>query len=581
MTLLPLQGQVVTGGAGASVNLDQFGLSPFSIAGQVIKLTMTVSDPFKIGNLSLFVGTSSLANNIKFRFDTETASSRLAKPGELFTVILQLCEINTVAGSITLSPVGVPSQTSGFTDLRLQVSDNATGPITVELFSVELLAPTVPGGFVSIVFDDCNESIVSRAFPKMESLGFKGTSYVIVDAIGTAGRTTIEGTKALAAAGWEIGGHAFTTAGHSNGFTVLTGQQVDDELSGMHDWLVANFPDQQGGYSLAYPLGKYEDTTDGVAIESLVEANGFTSARTILSDVGVSTHTQVESLPSAMPFRMNGMSGISSLTVGQHNPGNLVATGGMLDKVANNGGWMILVFHILVADTPAATTEIAQADFDLIMDAIAERNLTVLPVRDTLRFTSSELGGVTNLYRVQGATASILPTIDRVWIKSVSRPFLNRPVFLQDYSDIGRRAENGIFKVKGRSLPVAVTDVRGSREFEISVLTQTPTEENDLDLIVASGDPVFVHCPPDCPFPTIYAAIGDTTEARSTRLSPLRLFRLPLTEIAPPGVDVVGSTVTWQNIINAYPTWAELIADNATWQDVLENVGQPADVIVP
>jgi peptidoglycan/xylan/chitin deacetylase (PgdA/CDA1 family) len=585
VSALPFQGQVVTAGAGANVSLDAFGLAPFSLTGKMLKLTFTINDPSKIGNLSLFVGTGSLSNNIRWRFDTETASSKLAKPGEVTTVTLQLSEINTVAGAITLSPTGVPSVTSGFTDIRFQASDNTTGPITVQLLSVQIVEPRLPGAFVSIVFDDANESIVSRAFPKMQSLGLAGTSYVIVDALGTTGKTTLEGQQTLAATGWEIGGHAFTTAGHLNGFTALTAQQVDDELSGLHDWLAANFRDSQGQYSFAYPLGKYENTTDGASIESLVAANGFTNARTILSDVGVSTHVQVESLPPAMPFRMNAMSGLSSLTAGQYIPSTLVATGGMLDKVAANGGWLILVFHKVVGGTPAATTEISQSDFDLIMDNLAVRNLTVAPVRDVLRYTPADVGGTANYYRVEGQTASITPTLGGVWLKSIARPFLNRKVTVRDVGDVVRPTRSGTFEVVGRSYPVAVTDVRSSRRWTLDLSTYTPQEASDLDLILASGDILLVHVPTtglESAVPGGYVAAGDVTvQMPPTDDLAMRIFSVPCTEVAAPGPDVVGATSNWQTVISTYGTWSDLIAAKATWSDVLELVGSPTDVVVP
>lgn len=583
MTTLPLTGTVNTGGAGVNVNLDAIGIAPFSLINRMIKLRMVVDDPFKVGAISLFVGTSSLANNIKWRFWTSTSSSRPAKPGEAFTVTLQMSEINTVAGSISLSPSGVPSASSGFTDIRLQVSDNATGPVQVQLLSVELVEPDVPGAFLSIVFDDANESIVSRAFPKMRSLGLPGTSYVIADAIGSPGRTTLQGCQALAADGWEIAGHAGTVAGHSNGLTALTGQQVSDDLAAMHSWLVANFPDPQNQYSFAYPLGKYENTTDGVAVESLVAANGFTSARTILSDAGVSTHTQIESLPPAMPMRMNAMSGISSLSPGQFNPATLVGPGGMLDKLAANGGWMILVFHIVVAGAPAATTEISQADFDLIMDAIAARqnSIRVAPVREVLRFTPEDIDGVLNIYRVAGSTVSVVPTLDRVWLKSVARPFLNRAVTVFDYSEVERSARSGVFDVVGRSLPVSVSDVRGSRRWTLELLTETAGDAQDLDLLLASGDPLLVHVPADCGVPGGYVEVGDARQRRTARRTERRVFELPCVEVAAPGPDVIGSTVTCQSVLNEYPTCQAVLDAHPTCLDLMELIGDPTDVVVP
>lgn len=178
-------------------------------------------------------------------------------------------------------------------------------------------------------------------------------------------------------------------------------------------------------------------------------------------------------------------------------------------------------------------------------------------------------------------TASITPVLDTVWIKSIARPFLNRPVTVVDYSDIERPARSGVFTVVGRSFPVAVNDVRGSRRWTLDVMLSTVAEAGDFDLALASGDTLFVHVPADASVPSGYVTVGDTSERRSTPRSVRRIFSLPCTEVAAPGPDVVGAAVNWQTVLNTYATWADVIAAHTTWDDLLELVGSPSDVIVP
>jgi hypothetical protein len=52
----------------------------------------------------------------------------------------------------------------------------------------------------------------------------------------------------------------------------------------------------------------------------------------------------------------------------------------MLDRVAANGAWLVLVFHKIVAGTPAATAEIKEEDFNTILAAIQAKDLTVQTV---------------------------------------------------------------------------------------------------------------------------------------------------------------------------------------------------------
>lgn len=183
-------------------------------------------------------------------------------------------------------------------------------------------------------------------------------------------------------------------------------------------------------------------------------------------------------------------------------------------------------------------------------------------------------------------TCQIEVDLDQVWLKSIGRPFLNIPVdCVLNPSPIVRRARNGIFPIVGRSFPVAVTDLRGSREVLLRVVTQTTEEREDLDLLLASGDPIYVQTPLAHPLPTMYAVIGDTAEARPVRNrlcdNDWRLWDLPLTEVAAPGPDVVGSTSTWQTVVNTYATWADVLAAHSSWASLLELVGDGSEVIVP
>jgi hypothetical protein len=179
-------------------------------------------------------------------------------------------------------------------------------------------------------------------------------------------------------------------------------------------------------------------------------------------------------------------------------------------------------------------------------------------------------------------TDDITPALETVWLKSISRPFLNQPVNLSHVGPVTRPGRNGIFDVIGRSLPVAVSDVRSSRRYDLTVWTETDQDAENLDLLLASGDTLFLHAPAGSKLRSgVYSAVGDTQEQAISGDDPTRVFTLPLVEVAAPAADVVGATSTWQSILNDYATWADVIAAFPTWADVLEYVGVPEDVIVP
>lgn len=178
-------------------------------------------------------------------------------------------------------------------------------------------------------------------------------------------------------------------------------------------------------------------------------------------------------------------------------------------------------------------------------------------------------------------TDSVTPDLTSVWLKSIARPFLNRAVTVIDWSEIERPSRAGIFEVKGRSFPIAVSDVRGSRAWTLEVVTQTAADARDFDLVLASGDTLFVQTPDDCLVPGGYVCVETTSQRRSRPRGQRHIFALPMVEVAAPGPDVVGATYTCQGVLNDYATCADVLADNPTCADLLENISDANDVIVP
>ena len=202
--------------------------------------------------------------------------------------------------------------------------------------------------------------------------------------------------------------------------------------------------------------------------------------------------------------------------------------------------------------------------------------------------------GIPVTYRVRSYSGAVVllstetevttAAIDRPWLKSVSRPYLNRPVAIRGRTPaISRKARAGIFAVRGRSLPVVVSEVRGPREWELQVRTDTPADTRGLELLLASGDVLYVQVPPGYDLPGGYVTAGDVTQQRISALpGDLRsVWSLPMTEVAAPGPDVVGYTATWAGISAAFGSWTGLIAEFSSWPDAAEYVSDPETVIVP
>lgn len=237
----------------------------------------------------------------------------------------------------------------------------------------------------------------------------------------------------------------------------------------------------------------------------------------------------------------------------------------------------------------AATTALVERSTNQITWATVRGGLALTVTTGAAQLDDYEFTpGVVNYYRfsyTDGSpatqTGSITPTLDTVWLKNLARPFLNRAVTVTDWSDVEQASRNGIFDIVGRTMPVAVTDVRTSRRYTLTVMAATDDAAEDLRLCLAGGDTVLLHVPDDCPVPgSMYAVVGDLSIGRKSARAVRRYLPLPLVECAAPGPDIVGATATWQTVLDNYATWADLLAAFPTWQDVLDLIAEPAEVIV-
>lgn len=178
-------------------------------------------------------------------------------------------------------------------------------------------------------------------------------------------------------------------------------------------------------------------------------------------------------------------------------------------------------------------------------------------------------------------SGSITPAQDTVWLKSLTRPFLNRSLTVIDHSDIEEADRTDLLNVVGRTYPVAVTDVRTGRRQTLVLMFGTLFDADQFRMGLAPGEVVFLQVPEQCPFPGMYAAVGSVRIRKTSARGVRRYLTLPLTEAAAPTANLVGATLTCATVLATYATCADLIVGEATCADLLEGIGSPADVIVP
>lgn len=372
---------VVTAANGVQSQLRSLGQPAFNMTGKLVRLILRVDDVTHLNRIEFVAGTSSLANFFKWTAHTHsTTNPNYMNSGEWVIIHLNLADIASTGGTFSLSSTGVPSTTTGLTDMQINVYDDGVGSVTWRVQAVELVpdtSTTYPNGVVSVVFDDSYQNVYDLARPIMDGLGYRGTMFNIAQAIGTTNYLTLAEMRNLQNwCGWEMAGHAYSTSAHTAGYNTLTAQQVSDDLRNLRAWMVTNgFLSEH----FAYPHGQFSLTTDGVPIDQLA-SQYFTTARCIINET-------TESGAPAMAYRLKSTTGINDGSgLGGITVSALTATGGPLDRCLYNSDWLILTFHQIVTTTPTDSTMVTQSGFQTVMNAISSRGIPVVPVSDAMRY---------------------------------------------------------------------------------------------------------------------------------------------------------------------------------------------------
>lgn len=226
--------------------------------------------------------------------------------------------------------------------------------------------------------------------------------------------------------------------------------------------------------------------------------------------------------------------------------------------------------------------------------AVANPYFYTLPHRttsfvDTAGRTWTINGAAADVGVITTQSATITPSLGgQIWLKLIRFPSLNRIIDCANIGDIQRPARLGVFPILGRRLPIAISDLRGSRRFPLTVVTEGLDDTDEFDHAVQAGGVWFIHAPPEqdiecdriSAIPSTYVEFeANTTQRRIGAGGNKWAWDLPCVEVAAPGPDLVGITITWASVVAMWASWTTEIADNASWSDLLQ-VEAPPDSLL-
>jgi hypothetical protein len=162
-----------------------------------------------------------------------------------------------------------------------------------------------------------------------------------------------------------------------------------------------------------------------------------------------------------------------------------------------------------------------------------------------IEFYSTSTGLLTS---VRTSTTQFIDPGDRdyAWLKDPYRPQLNRRVLVQKAPDWQQPIDQTVHRPRGRQNAVILSGVRGGREGDLVVWTQSDDERDGLRFLLASGGVQLWQSAPGMGESDVYVSVANTAAPRVTTYAPesWREWTLPLTEVDRPTGGVAGSA-TW------------------------------------
>lgn len=222
----------------------------------------------------------------------------------------------------------------------------------------EELPANPDGSVVSLTFDDGLDNTYDQAAPILARHGLAGTVYVTTDFVGEPGRMTWEELRDLQDRfAWEIGSHSITHPA----LETLSDEAIEREVAESKRRLEAHGLRVD---TFASPFGSYNH-------QALAEiARNYSGHRAFRERFSFNRWPYD-------PLRLRVQSVETSTPV--------EAVIEWIDAAVEQGEWLVLVFHELVAKPDSGYDySTTYADFEQIVDHLAERRVRVATVHDVI-----------------------------------------------------------------------------------------------------------------------------------------------------------------------------------------------------
>ncbi|MEU1254787.1 hypothetical protein ABZ445_16055 [Streptomyces chartreusis] len=203
--------------------------------------------------------------------------------------------------------------------------------------------------------------------------------------------------------------------------------------------------------------------------------------------------------------------------------------------------------------------------------AVATDYEAPLGVPVSWRVMLQDTGGVMRVSYTSDPLTLPAETTD-VWLKDPGLPQRSVKVTVATPMPTwNRQSRQGVNQVRGRRLPVVISDVRGGRTGDLTVVTETASDKRALDWVLDAGSILLLQWPPGWGEEDMYVSVGDISAAPVVEYAEFhdRTWILPLTEVDRPIGGVTGSADrTWDTVKSEGSTWADVLAGKSTWLDL-------------